>query len=132
MKHFQEHFDWAVRIVLSLLVLLFLGLCVTLFFQYQRLRHDQMIGPHAPWFPSQGRGGVPSDVNLVQSWMTYDYVGHIYHLPQDYLKTTLSLKTTYYPRVSISASAAVQGTSSAALTTDVKKAIQDYLVSNPQ
>lgn len=81
---------------------------------------------HPPTYPM-------TDVGFVQSWMTYDYIDHIYDLPPTYLQSDLAIVDTRYPRVSISESSEAQKVSAAMLTTDVKNAISNYIQQhNPQ
>lgn len=129
MDRAQRHFDAWIRILLGAIVVVLIFLCVLLFREYQNLRAQELAGVHMPGLSAlRGRAAMPlSDVNFIQSWMTYDYVSHIYALPPDYLKTTLDIADTRYPRVSIAESAEAQKTTAAALTAEVKTAVSDYL-----
>ena len=71
-----------------------------------------------------------SDPSLIQSWMTYDYIGHVYRLPPDYLKTTLNITDPRYPHVTIIESSGAQHEDSAVLTAQVKKAVGNYHVTS--
>ena len=42
-----------------------------------------------------------SDVVLIRSWMTFDYINTLFRLPPDYLKTQLNITDVHYPRISI-------------------------------
>jgi hypothetical protein len=50
---------------------------------------------------NHGTLGV-KNVNLIDGWMTFDYVNLIFNLPQDYLKQNLGLEDVYYPKITIS------------------------------
>jgi hypothetical protein len=131
MQRIQHHFSTGVRIALVILLVLIAFLCALLLFEYQNLRQQEMIGAHMPWIPGRGKPAEPmTDVNFIQSWMTYDYIGHIYGLPMDYLKDTLSIADTQYPHISITESAEAQHESAAALTAQVQLAVSDYIVKN--
>lgn len=42
---------------------------------------------------------TPSDVNLIQSWMTIAYVNRMFNLPIDYLKTEFDITNPKYPNI---------------------------------
>ena len=120
--------DTWVQSALLVLVVVLLILCALLFHEYRTLRQQDLMGPHGPGL--HGGGATMTDANLIQSWMTYDYIGHVYALPPDYLKTTLNIADTRYPRISIAESAEAQKVSASELLAQVRSAVSDYLVTN--
>ena len=51
---------------------------------------------------SQNHGPLNgANVDLISSWMTFDYINTIFVLPADYLKNTLGLSDARYPRITI-------------------------------
>ncbi len=122
----HSHFGTAVRVTFFALLALLAILCGLLFHQYRILRDESFIAGHPHLF---GSHGTPlTDPSLIQSWMTYDYISHVYGLPPNYLKTTLMIVDPHYPHVSISESAEAQHETATTLTAHVKDAVAHYLV----
>ncbi len=48
---------------------------------------------------SSGHTRTPTQI---QGWMTFSYVNHIFNLPQNYLKDSLSITDSHYPNIGIS------------------------------
>ena len=81
-------------------------LSIMLFQQYQRIRHLGYIAAHRQSILRSLHGAgtlTPADAGTTQSWMTFDYVNHIFSLPPQYLQTKLSITDPKYPRLTISA-----------------------------
>jgi hypothetical protein len=92
------------------------------------LREEAFVNGHMHLFNPRGGPVHSTDVSLIQSWMTYDYVGHVYGLPINYLKTTLSITDPNYPHVTISNSAGALHENADALTAQVRSAVTHYFV----
>jgi hypothetical protein len=122
----HSHFGTALRVAFFALLALLVILCGLLFHQYRILRDESFMPGHPHFFGSHG--ARLSDTSLIQSWMTYDYISHVYGLPIDYLKTTLTIADPSYPRITISESAEAQHENATALTDQVRAAVAHYLV----
>jgi hypothetical protein len=129
MDRLQQRFDLWIRIILGALLVVLILLCTLLFHEYQALRQADMISARALWLHSRAPA-TASSVDSIQSWMTYDYINHIYGLPPGYLQSTLNIADTRYPRVSISESSEAQKVTAAELTIEVKSAVSDYMAKN--
>ena len=129
MERTHRHISTILSGALIGLTALVLILGALLIFQYRSFKQQSFPNGRGPRFFMHGTGPV-TDVSLIQSWMTYDYISHVYRLPPDYLKTTLSIADLRYPRVTISQSADAQRMSVAALTEAVRNAVKDYLAKN--
>ncbi len=129
MDRINRHFDAWIRGALAALALALILLSALLIRQYQQLREQSLTGPNAPWLSRfHGAPRAPlTDVTLIQPWMTYDYIGHSYGLPIDYLKTALSITDARYPRLTVSESAEAQNLSADALLAAVRAAVSTYL-----
>jgi hypothetical protein len=44
-----------------------------------------------------------SEVGVIRSWMTFDYVDRLFDLPKDYLKDQLQISDSRYPNLTLSA-----------------------------
>jgi len=68
-----------------------------------------------------------NDLNIIQSWMTFDYLNKAFNLPPDYLKTSLAINNPQYPLLTINHYSHLQATSTAEILSLVQKAIANYL-----
>lgn len=127
MESGPHHFDTVLRIILVTLTSLLAILCAMLFVEYQHLRELGTSPMHL-----HSRALPVTNADFIQSWMTYDYIDHIYALPPGYVKAALSIADSRYPRVSIAQSAEAQHKSAAAMTTAVQNAVQNYLLTQGQ
>ena len=118
----------AIRVALLALLALLVLLCGLLFHQYRILRGEVLMNGHLHLLSPRGNAAPLTDTSLIQSWMTFDYIGHVYGLPRDYLKTTLSITDPNYPHVTIAGSSAAQHESAVVLTAQVQAAVSNYLV----
>ncbi len=109
----------------GLLFLLVLSLCA-LIYQGLQIRAAQMDALRAQFYASHRRPPL-TDTSLIQSWMTYDYVGHLYGLPPDYLKTTLHILDGRYPAVTIGESAKAQHLDAPTMLGQVRQSISQYI-----
>lgn len=93
-------------------------------------------GKHFP-FPTAWEGGPgrrhgqpnASDIQSIQSWMTFSYINHIFNLPNDYLKTELNISSTQYPNITIAKVIASQSLATNDFLTNMRGLIQTFLVS---
>ncbi len=66
------------------------------------------------------------NVDLISSWMTFDYINRIFALPSDYLKNTLAISDTDYPRIPISKYVNNHKLNEVQFIAEIKKAVSDY------
>ncbi len=69
------------------------------------------------------RSLTPDDI---QGWMTFDYINFVFNLPPDYLRETLSIEDSKYPRVTLGRYASKTGINVAVLIQNIQKATQQY------
>lgn len=125
----HTHFDRMIRVALIALSVLILVLGSLLLREYGILRAEVMHGGRIPHSFNPRENAAPlTDASLIQSWMTYDYIGHVYGLPLGYLASSLSITDSHYPRESIAESAEALHMSVADLTAAVRASVSDYLV----
>ena len=70
------------------------------------------------------------NVDLIASWMTFDYINKIFALPADYLKNALAISDTGYPRVSVSKYAKVHKLDQAGFLAEVQKSVASYFTAH--
>ncbi len=72
------------------------------------------------------RGPLPAaDADLIRSWMTFDYINHLFSLPADYLKTNLNVNDSRYPNLSISEYSESLSTSSISFLDTVRLVVSE-------
>lgn len=125
MEHPHTRFDQGLRIALVVLLALLVALCGLLVWQLSSVR--QSIPAGRPHFSMMHGVSPATDPNVVQSWMTFDYVGHIFRLQPDYLKTALGITDSRYPRLTIAEAAEAGNISVAAYLASVRAAISQEL-----
>ncbi|MFZ1075057.1 MAG: hypothetical protein WAN50_01655 [Minisyncoccia bacterium] len=67
-----------------------------------------------------------NDANRIASWMTFDYINHLFNLPPIYLQTALAITDHEYPRLTIAACAKSEGRAQAAFLKQVQDAVRAY------
>lgn len=112
--------------ILVVAALLTLFLCGLLVHEYRRLHSLgggggsllSMVHAHGPL--------TASDASRVESWMTFSYINRVFSLPPAYLETSLSIRDTRYPRLTIEEYAEDQHLSEPAFLTQIQTAIRAY------
>jgi hypothetical protein len=105
MRHVtQKQIEWLLKgtIVCALLVLI--ALCILLVRQYRHLRRVEFVTAHGSVLSAlHARGPLDANsANLVASWMTFDYINHLFALPPQYLQKTLDITDSRYPHLALS------------------------------
>ena len=67
-----------------------------------------------------------ANASSTQSWMTFDYINRVFNLPAAYMKTTLDITDSRYPRLTISGFAKDSGLSDSAALSKVQDVIRAY------
>jgi hypothetical protein len=103
----KKHIDVYIRAALVVCLLVVLMLTALLVIQYRQLRAAEHLPLHHSLLMAlHAKGSIqPSDAGLIQPWMTFDYVNHVFVLPSDYLSHALSISDQRYPRVTIAQAA---------------------------
>ena len=123
--------DWLIAIVgVALAVLLF-------FFvqQYRTLRRESLINAREAFLAATFRDHAPvtsSDASNIRTWMTFDYVNKLFSLPLNYLKSTLSISSTAYPKLTIGAFAKQTHANASSTLVNIQSAVRQYLMNAAQ
>ena len=72
-----------------------------------------------------------SDVKYIRQWMTFEYIDRVFALPNDYLKTTLNITNTKYPRIAVARYAKEENISVDSFLGQVKDAVNQYVLNKP-
>ena len=91
------------KIILAILVVVFLSLCIMLVREYKNVRQLYFVSGQRTFFAGLRRHApaIDREINSLQSWMTFDYINHLFILPSEYLRTTLAITDARYPRMTI-------------------------------
>ncbi len=124
---FKNH--WSIITIGILLVLLVLE---TRFFissfhaDYAQgvLRPDYHHHQRLPLVTSVGQS-TPA-VNVIQPWMTFDYVNVVYNVPSSYLKNILGINNPKYPNIRIDRYAKAVNMNQALLLQTIRQYISSY------
>lgn len=81
-----------------ILMLLVVVVAVTLYFCVRNFETLRLRGNIRPM---HNRHQVFTSPEEIQSWMTFRYINLVFHLPADYLKTSLGITDPHYPNLSI-------------------------------
>ena len=129
----MPHGDKLAKIIQVIIVILALTIAVLVFFfirQYSTLQREKILNARELWISTavKSRGApAPSDVNFVQSWMTFDYIDQLFHLPPNYLASKLSIADPNYPRITISGYARHNKLNTVSVLGGIDQAIIEYL-----
>ena len=108
-------------------------LSVLLYKQYRYIRQLNYIVSHGAWLngPHVHQPATAGDASSTQAWMTFDYINHVYMLPDDYMKNALTIQDARYPRLTIAALAKVRGEAIVDTLKATQAAIAAYLSAHP-
>jgi hypothetical protein len=115
------------KIILLMISFLVLIVLLFAFFFFQAIRHAKMEGLKYP--PRSPLGIFLSgewsfyDTGAIESWMTFDFVNNVYHLPPNYLKDTLHIEDSRYPKIPIGRYAKSIGFTKEDFTNMVQRAV---------
>lgn len=125
-RQFLRYLKYALIVLGVVLVILFVFLVVN----YRSLRRAQLISFHQFWIASVVKNHSPltaSDVGVIRSWMTFDYVNKIFNLPPGYLETKLMISDPHYPGLSLGGYARSRMLDPNAFVNAVEDAIRSYM-----
>jgi hypothetical protein len=116
-----------VILVIILLVLVAISLGAVLVYKYSQIEPLRVINQER--ISRLARDHIqlgPNDVQMIASWMTFDYVNHVFGLPNDYLRSTFSINDTRYPHLALSRYAPEVLLAPDAFTSQIQTAVKNY------
>ncbi len=66
----------------------------------------------------------------IQTWMTFDFINHMFHLPASYLSNTLQIQVRQYPNISLKRYAKTANLDPAYILMQVQNAVGTYASSS--
>ena len=124
--------NFFLRIFLYILTAFFLLNAYFLVGNFRSLRQNGLLyAPRRPWerwfMRRPLHAPLLSDVDTLQSWMTFEYLNDSFQLSPEYLKTKFSISSTLYPRISIRRAAKTVHKDEHIYLEEIKAAIREYL-----
>jgi hypothetical protein len=119
-------------IVVSLLVIGIIVLAVLLIRDYRTLNRSGYINFVHGYRARMARIHAPltvNDLNVIQSWMTFDYINRIFAVPPSVLQTALKVADVHYPRLSVHEYAEAGHISVDVALQNIKDSLRSYLTS---
>lgn len=116
-------------IFLGIFAVLFVFVCALFVREYLLLRHSGLLRPHAPYQTREASPRLISNIEKIESWMTFDYLSASFGIPTEVLRERLHIMNDHYPRMSIRRAARERGIPPEEYLAQVKKIIQEYLLS---
>ena len=134
MTYMKNLKKWLRRHILLILLIIIAILVVVIVEQYYRrpTRRTHFISSYVAWI-NQKKAHAPltaSDIKIVRSWMTFDYINKLFNLPSDYLKSQLNIADARYPKITLSGYAKSQNVSANTFILNVENAMQNYFSNN--
>jgi|SRR5271168_2770864 len=130
MTHKDSNFF--IKILLAFLVILLIILCVFLVRQYRIGEERKAISTERAHFANlvDNHSLNTADVDLIEPWMTFNYISISFKVPNSYFTTALDISTStpHYPNITLGHYARLTATSSAVLTETIRSAVQNYLI----
>ena len=121
------------KIIFAAMVAVVIVLFALLISEYQHIQQLENINAHDSLFAAlHGHGTLSiSQASLVQPWMTFDYINHLFTLPPTYLQTTLGIKDSRYPRLTLHEYAEDAGLNEAVFLAKAQNAVRSYTAPQP-
>ena len=126
----ENRFKKYVQYLLIFLGIVFTALLFLMIIEIRRLNHSEFVNAREMQVSNFLRSHGPLTVNnvdIVASWMTFDYINKLFALPPTYLETTLNISNSHYPQITLSGYAHSKGISQAFLMGKVESALHNYL-----
>jgi len=91
------------KTLFAVIILTLVILFILLIQQYQRIQQlNNMIRHQTSFGMLHGTRLLTSaDASSTQAWMTFEYINRVFALPPQYLKETLFITDSHYPRITI-------------------------------
>ena len=127
-KH--HHLGIYFRVAIIVLAIILVVLIFFLVRQAITLRRAQVLSARELWISNvlkQHGPLTPVEVDILRSWMTFDYVNKLFGVPPNYLKDQLSISDARYPQLSIASYAKASGLNANTFLGNVEDALRVYL-----
>lgn len=128
------------RLIDWIIAALGVTLAILLFFfvrQYRILRRESILNIRESGLTNTFKNNphlTPNDADVIQFWMTFNYLNKLFNLPPEYLKTQLSISDAAYPELTVSKYARDSHQFASSTLEEVQSAVRQYIFlhSTPQ
>jgi recombination DNA repair RAD52 pathway protein len=97
--------------------------------EYEGVKKLETLSPHETFANILNRRSpfTANDVQLIQGWMTFDYVNKIFGLPSNDLETSFDITDASYPRETLARYAERHHMNTAVFIDEVQNAVREFL-----
>jgi hypothetical protein len=129
----HQRVEQFLKIIIAIAAVILVVLCVLLVREYAHIRRIESVAAHGSLFAAiRARGPVgASDARFIETWMTFDYLNHLFSLPPSYLQTSLAIADSRYPRITLAEYAADQRLDAPTFLSQVQNAVGAYFANQP-
>ena len=71
-----------------------------------------------------------TDVDYIQSWMTFHYINTIFAIPENYLNNNLKINDNHYPNLTIKKYAKNNNLNEQSALATLKQSVRDFMANN--
>ena len=116
------------NIIIIVLILSIIILAFSVFFSFKKALKSSNVRfiNHGKVLKYSATNFKTTDVYLIEPWMTFDYINHIFGLPKDYLSSNLQISNKHYPNLSINKYAREKKTTGYSEVTEIRNVILLY------
>lgn len=121
-----------VLFVVTVLSLLLIFLCIFLYYRYSEISPERVINRER--FSRLTKDNIKlgsSDVQTIMSWMTFDYINHVFGIPPQYIKSEVNINDSRYPRLTLSRYARDNKIDEGIFTTQIQNTVKNYFLTLP-
>jgi hypothetical protein len=128
-KKKRRPISYYIKIALIVLGIVLVVLFILLVRNYLMLRHANLISRRelslSAFVQKHGPLGA-SEVGVIHSWMTFDYINRLFGIPQDYLENQLQISDSHYPNLTLGKYASENNIDTVVASHQVQNAILKY------
>ena len=121
------------KAIIAIAAIVLVVLCVLLVREYRHVRRLNYLSQHGSLLQTLHAHGPigANDATLIENWMTFDYINHLFALPPPYLAEKLTIVDPRYPRLTVAEYAESQHLPASAFLTQVQNAVHDSFTPAP-
>ncbi len=130
----ERRIPWYISILSATLLILLFVLCIFFVREYRHAQQVREINSYRTVVNTIRRTHPLTlfEVGVIEPWMTFRYINTLFNLPQDYLRTTLSISEKKYPNIAIGKYARNKKINAVIFERSVKARVEEYLRSSIQ
>ena len=119
-------------IIVIILIMIIILSGVFSFYQYNHLQRKNQIATsrmNISGILNRNHSSLSvENVDMIDTWMTFDYINMIFKLPPEYLKNSLDIVDSHYPNLSLNKYLKNQKIDKSIFLNNVKSSVVNYFV----